>query len=53
MLETAAAGLTCIYDNAGSSQIRAVLDLKERGELPIRFRVDVGIVHFQEMANLG
>jgi len=53
LLETAAAGLTCIYDNAGSSQIRAVLDLKARGDLPIRFRVDIGIDHFQEMANLG
>ncbi|MFC1614149.1 amidohydrolase [Gemmatimonadota bacterium] len=53
MLENAKAGLTCIYDNAGSSQVRAVLDLKKRDELPIRFRVDYGINHYQELENLG
>ena len=53
LLENAKAGLTCIYDNAGSSQLKAVLDLKSRGELPIRFRVDFGIGHFQQMENLG
>ncbi len=53
LLENAKAGLTCIYDNVGSSQLKAVLDLKNRGELPIRFRVDFGIGHFQEMENLG
>jgi predicted amidohydrolase YtcJ len=53
LLENAESGLTCIYDNVGSTEIRAVLDLKKRGELPIRFRVDIGIGHFQEMENLG
>lgn len=53
LLENAKAGLTCIYDNVGSSQVRAVFDLKNQGELPIRFRVDFGIDHFQEMENLG
>jgi len=53
LLESAKSGLTCIYDNVGSTEIRAVLDLKKRGELPIRFRVDVGIDHFREMENLG
>jgi len=53
MLDNAAAGLTCIYDNVGASQIRAVLDLRDRGELPIRFRVDIGIEHFRELDRLG
>jgi predicted amidohydrolase YtcJ len=53
MLENAKTGLTCIYDNVGSSQVRAALDLKNRGELPIRFRVDVSISRYQELANLG
>ncbi len=53
LLEVASTGLTCIYDNAGSTQVRAVLDLKNRGDLPIRFRVDLGIEHFREMNKLG
>jgi len=53
LMDNAAAGLTCIYDNVGASQIRTILDLKQRNELPIRFRVDVGIEHFKEMKNLG
>ena len=53
LMSNASAGLTCIYDNAGRNQIRAVLDLKERGELPVRFRVDVSIGLFQEMDKLG
>jgi len=51
--ENAGAGLTCIYDNAGSRQLRAVLELKEKGELPIRFRIDFDIEHFREMESLG
>ncbi|MBN2289479.1 MAG: amidohydrolase family protein, partial [Candidatus Glassbacteria bacterium] len=51
--KVAAAGLTCIYDNAGSTEVAAVLDLRERGELPVRFRVDLGIDHFREMSGLG
>jgi predicted amidohydrolase YtcJ len=53
MLDNARNGLTTIYDNVGGSQIRAVLDLKSRGELPIRFRVDLGIGLYKEMTELG
>jgi len=53
LLEVASTGLTCIYDNVGGSEIRAVLDLYDRGELPVRFRVDVGIEHFKQMQELG
>jgi predicted amidohydrolase YtcJ len=53
MLENARTGLTTIYDNVGSRQVRAVLDLKSRGELPIRFRVDLGVGLHTEMRELG
>ena len=53
MTDNAASGLTCIYDNAGKSAIRAVLDLKDQGELPIRYRVDLSISHFQELNKIG
>jgi predicted amidohydrolase YtcJ len=49
----AATGLTCVYDMVARSQIRAVLDLKNRGELPIRVRMDVTTDLFQEMEKLG
>ncbi len=53
MLENASTGLTCIYDNVGRSQVRAALNLKNRGELPIRFRVDLGVGLHKEMSELG
>jgi predicted amidohydrolase YtcJ len=53
MLENAKTGLTCLYDNVGGPQVRAVLDLKNRGELPIRLRVDFGIGLYQELVELG
>jgi hypothetical protein len=49
----AAAGLTCIYDMVGKPEIRAVLDLKNSGELPIRIRMDVKIELFSELEKLG
>jgi predicted amidohydrolase YtcJ len=49
----AAAGITCIYDTVEGSQIRAVLDLKNRGELPIRVRMDVRVELFPELNKLG
>jgi len=51
--ECAAVGLTCVYDTVDRSQIRAVLDLKNRGELPIRVRMDVVIDLFPELNRLG
>ncbi len=51
--ECAAVGLTCVYDTVSKSEIRAVLDLKNRGELPIRMRMDVVIDLFPQLAKLG
>jgi predicted amidohydrolase YtcJ len=51
--ECAAVGLTCIYDTVNKSEIRAVLDLKNDGELPIRVRMDAMIDLFPELNKLG
>lgn len=53
LMANAAAGLTCVYDTVDRSEIRAVLDLKNRGELPIRVRMDVNIELFPDMNKLG
>ncbi|UCH37614.1 MAG: amidohydrolase family protein, partial [Candidatus Bathyarchaeota archaeon] len=53
LLANAASGLTCVYDMVDQSQIRAILDLKNRNELPLRVRMDVRIELFEEMKNLG
>lgn len=53
LLDCAAAGLTCVYDSLGATQIRAVLDLKNKGELPIRVRMDVNTGFFPELNKLG
>jgi predicted amidohydrolase YtcJ len=52
-LDNVAAGLTCVYDMVDQSQIRAILDLKNRNELPLRVRMDVRIELFEEMNKLG
>lgn len=51
--QNAATGITCVYDLADRPQIRAVLDLKNQGKLPIRFRIDLPIDLFSEMNKLG
>ena len=51
--ENAASGLTCVYDMVDSAQIRAVTDLKNRGELPIRVRMDARIELFPELNRSG
>lgn len=53
LMANAAAGLTCVYDAVDRSEIRAVLDLKNRGELPIRVRMDVNIELFTDLNKLG
>lgn len=53
LLACAATGLTCVSDMVGRSQIRAILDLRNRGELPIRVRMDVTTDLFPEMEKLG
>jgi predicted amidohydrolase YtcJ len=51
--ECASVGLTCVYDMVRKPEIRAVLDLKNRGELPIRVRMDMTIELFPELEKLG
>jgi len=49
----AESGLTCIYDMVDSPNIRAVIDLSNSGELPIRVRMDARIELFPELNKLG
>jgi predicted amidohydrolase YtcJ len=51
--ECASVGLTCVYDVVEKSQLRAILDLKNSNELPIRVRMDVVIELFPELKKLG
>ncbi|MHA2081940.1 MAG: amidohydrolase, partial [Candidatus Thorarchaeota archaeon] len=51
--ECAAVGLTCVYDLVDKPEMRAAIDLKNSGELPIRVRVDVTIDLIQELDKLG
>ncbi|MFH1179947.1 MAG: amidohydrolase [Candidatus Bathyarchaeota archaeon] len=53
LTECAEVGLTCVYDTVEQPQIRAALDLSNRGELPIRVRMDVMIDLFPELNKLG
>jgi predicted amidohydrolase YtcJ len=53
LLANAAVGLTCVYEMVDGLQLRAVLDLKNNGGLPIRVRMDVEIGLFPEMNRLG
>lgn len=41
MLDAAAKGLTCVYDSSSSGDFRTVLEMKRKGEQPIRFRGDL------------
>lgn len=52
-LDNVATGLTCVYDMVDRSQIRAILDLKNKNELPLRVRMDVRIELYEEMNKLG
>jgi predicted amidohydrolase YtcJ len=51
--ECASLGLTCVYDTVRRSEIRAVLDLKNKGGLPIRVRMDVSVDHYKELEATG
>jgi hypothetical protein len=53
LMANAAAGLTCIYDIVARPEIRSVLYLRSRGELPVRVRMDVGIGLFPELNKVG
>jgi predicted amidohydrolase YtcJ len=51
--ECAAAGLTCVHDSIGQSEIRAINDLRNNGELPIRVRIDVHKDLWPELEKAG
>jgi len=51
--ECAEVGLTCVYDTVDRSQVWAFIDLKNRGELPIRVRMDAVITLFPELNKTG
>jgi predicted amidohydrolase YtcJ len=51
--ECSSVGLTCVYDLVSRSEIRAAIDLKNAGELPIRVRMDVSIDLLDELDKLG
>jgi hypothetical protein len=53
LIECSSVGLTCIYDLVGRSEIRAAIDLKNNGELPIRIRMDITIELLEELDKLG
>ena len=51
--ECSSVGLTCVYDLVGRSEMRAVLDLKNNEELPLRIRMDITIELLEELDKLG
>jgi predicted amidohydrolase YtcJ len=51
--ECASTGLTMVYDMVDHNQMRAVLDLKNSGILPIRVRMDFQIQSFPELNKVG
>lgn len=53
LMECTENGITCVYDTVERSEIRAVLDLKNNGKLPIRVRMDVKMDLFPELDSLG
>jgi hypothetical protein len=51
--ECAEVGITCVYDTVDRSQVWALIDLKNRGELPVRVRMDAVITLFPELNKTG
>ncbi len=51
--ECASRGLTMVYDLVDRPQIRALIQLKNNGELPIRMRMDATIDLFPELDKTG
>jgi predicted amidohydrolase YtcJ len=51
--DCASVGLTCVYDLVDKNQIRALIDLNTRGELPIRMRMDAIIDMFPQLNASG
>jgi len=53
LMDCASVGLTCAYDLVDKSQIRALIDLNTKGELPIRMRMDATIDLFPQLNATG
>jgi predicted amidohydrolase YtcJ len=53
LTECAENGLTCVYDTVRTSEIRAAIDLRNSGELPVRMRMDISIDLYSELEKLG
>lgn len=51
--ECASVGLTCVYDLVDKPEMRAAIDLRNNGELPVRVRVDIIIDLVKELDKLG
>lgn len=51
--ECASTGLTMVYDMVDKNQMRAFIDLKNSGELPIRVRMDFRIENYPELNKVG
>ncbi len=51
--ECAQMGITCVYDTVGAPELRAALELRNQGALPIRVRVDINIELFPHLRELG
>jgi hypothetical protein len=53
LMDCARVGLTCVYDLVDKQQIKALIELNTRGELPIRMRMDAIIDLFPELNATG
>ncbi len=51
--DCASVGITCVYDLVDRNQIRALIDLNTRGEMPIRMRMDAIIDMFPQLNASG
>jgi len=51
--DCASVGLTCVYDLVDRPQIKALIDLNTKGELPIRMRMDAIIDLFHQLNATG
>jgi predicted amidohydrolase YtcJ len=53
LMDCASVGITCVYDLVDRPQIRALIDLNTRGELPIRMRMDAILDLFPQLNATG
>ncbi|MEE9409638.1 MAG: amidohydrolase [Candidatus Heimdallarchaeota archaeon] len=53
LTECTTVGLTCVYDLVNRSDIRAAIDIKNAGELPVRVRMDITIDLLDELDKVG